>query len=111
MPEAKPAARLCPYCKEEIHPEALRCKHCLAAIPAAARPEHGGVCPRCKERIHPEALRCKHCKTTFGDNAGTPGFKRFDCNDCPPGWMEGSTLIGLIGCDEDWCYYDEVGIV
>ena len=30
-PEAKPA-RLCPFCKGEIHDEAVRCPHCTSVL-------------------------------------------------------------------------------
>lgn len=53
--------RECPFCKEEIKAEALRCKHCHASV-AVEEPTHGGICPFCKESIKAEALRCKHCK-------------------------------------------------
>jgi len=59
-PEEAPQTGQCPFCKEQINPEAVRCKHCHATI-VAAKPGHHGVCPYCKESIHPEAVRCKHC--------------------------------------------------
>ena len=50
----------CPYCKEEILADAIKCKHCGSKL-AAAKPSHHGVCPYCKEEIHKEATKCKHC--------------------------------------------------
>lgn len=77
MPQQAYAAHLCPYCKEEVQPEAVRCKHCLADI-SAQTISHGGVCPLCKERIHPEAVRCKHCKSdlTAGGASTEAGERR-----------------------------------
>jgi double zinc ribbon protein len=67
MPEPALTTRQCPFCKEEVKVDAIRCKHCYATIPQV-NPTHGGVCPFCKEDIHPEAIRCKHCKADL-----TPG--------------------------------------
>lgn len=60
MSDDQPATRPCPFCKEDIKADALRCKHCHAAINPAG-PVHRGICPYCKENINPEAVRCKHC--------------------------------------------------
>ena len=61
MADQDASTRECPFCKEEVKLDAIRCKHCQAAIPAAT-PGHLGVCPFCKENIKPEAIRCMHCK-------------------------------------------------
>lgn len=61
MSEQGSDTRECPYCREEVKAEAVRCKHCHAAI-RSARPDHEGVCPLCKEEINAEAIRCKHCQ-------------------------------------------------
>ncbi len=52
--------RECPYCKEEIRAEAIRCKHCRSNV-SPEKPAHEGICPYCKEEINPEAIKCKHC--------------------------------------------------
>ncbi len=62
-PEA--GLRECPYCKEEIKADAIRCKHCRSSV-APEKPTHGGTCPYCKEAIHPEAVKCKHCGADVG---------------------------------------------
>ena len=54
----------CPYCKENIKADAIKCKHCHSKL-AENRPDHEGVCPFCKEDINPEAIKCKHCKSNF----------------------------------------------
>lgn len=50
----------CPYCKEDIKYEAIKCKHCGSRINSDV-PTHKGTCPYCKEEIKPEAIKCKHC--------------------------------------------------
>lgn len=54
----------CPYCKEDIKADAIKCKHCHSML-AENRPAHEGVCPFCKEAINPEAIKCKHCKSSL----------------------------------------------
>lgn len=54
--------RECPYCKELIKADAVKCKYCGSTL-APEQPPHGGVCPYCKEQINPEAVKCKHCKS------------------------------------------------
>jgi hypothetical protein len=63
--------RTCPYCKEEIRVDAVKCKHCHSML--ADRPGHGGTCPLCKEEIHPEAIRCKHCHANLARREGLGG--------------------------------------
>ena len=64
--------RSCPYCKEEIKADAVRCKHCRSSLAPEQAP-HGGTCPYCKEAIHPEAVKCKHCGSALGPKAGCEG--------------------------------------
>lgn len=54
--------RECPYCREEISAQALKCKHCGSGVEPTL-PDHGGVCPYCRESIHPEAVICRHCRS------------------------------------------------
>jgi hypothetical protein len=63
--------RECPYCRESIKPEAVKCKHCGSSV-APEKLAHGGTCPYCKEQIHPEAVKCKHCKSSLL-NSSEPG--------------------------------------
>lgn len=60
-------SRECPYCKEEINPEAIKCKHCHSEI-APEKPDHEGTCPYCKEEIKADAIKCKHCQSSLLDN-------------------------------------------
>jgi hypothetical protein len=60
--------RECPYCKEEIKADAVKCKHCRSVVKPKV-PVHGGTCPYCKEAIKPEAVKCKHCGSMVGDSA------------------------------------------
>jgi hypothetical protein len=60
MPVEESETRQCPFCKEEVKADAIRCKHCQAAI-RPLQPDHRGICPFCKETINPEAIRCSHC--------------------------------------------------
>ena len=69
--------RQCPYCKEEIKADALKCKHCRSALEPEA-PAHGGTCPLCKESIQVDAIKCKHCGSYVGP---APAGKHGDC-DC-----------------------------
>lgn len=58
----KTQERECPYCKEEIKTDAIKCKHCHSSI-TPETPKHEGTCPYCKETINPDAIKCKHCKS------------------------------------------------
>jgi hypothetical protein len=62
MDQVDESVRACPLCREEIRPEAVRCKHCGGWIGTQSA-GHGCMCPFCREQIHPEAIRCKHCRT------------------------------------------------
>lgn len=57
--------RQCPFCKEAIHADAVKCKFCGSQV-EPTRLDHGGTCPFCKESINPQALICKHCRSHLG---------------------------------------------
>jgi hypothetical protein len=61
-PRRTAAKRECPYCKEAIKPDAVKCKHCLSYLGPETLP-HGGTCPYCKETIKPDAIKCRHCRS------------------------------------------------
>ena len=60
--EESKATRECPYCKETIKSDAIRCKHCGSSV-SPEKPSHGGTCPYCREEIKSDAIVCKHCKS------------------------------------------------
>jgi hypothetical protein len=72
MADEEVSTRECPLCREEVRVDALRCKHCQAAL-VPEQPDHGGTCPFCKEDIKPEAIRCKHCHADLTPGAATSG--------------------------------------
>lgn len=85
----------CPFCKEEIKPDALKCKHCQSSL-APAKPEHEGICPFCKEDVKPNAIKCKHCSSMIGtDHSGS----RCDCgcSSAPSPASEGELIRRRIG--------------
>jgi hypothetical protein len=70
---AENETRECPFCKEEVHAEATKCKHCRSTL-TPARPSHHGICPFCKEEIKLEALKCKHCGSMLTAHAEQRDF-------------------------------------
>jgi hypothetical protein len=137
MPDQESATtRQCPFCKEEVKVDALRCKHCQATIPPE-KPTHRGVCPFCKENINPEAIRCMHCKANLappelhacGQERSPRGFSPpyqmtapaalrlrrvsglLRARECPPAMMDGSTMWCLVDFDGEYCTYEVCGYV
>lgn len=72
--------RTCPYCREPIHPEATRCKHCQSWLEPKPSP-HAGTCPYCKESIQPEAVVCKHCGSSLSEESRAMS-PRGGCRGC-----------------------------
>lgn len=114
--------RECPYCKEEIKAEAIKCKHCGSGV-TPERPGHEGICPFCKEQIHPEATRCKHCKSTLnadkdtdcgcGEGAGFP--RELDALTGASGWdlpepRSSGVLTYISSMTGDWGGFDRWGV-
>src|SRR5450755_4552827 len=105
------AIKQCPYCKEDVKAEAVKCKHCGSRI-GSAMPEHGGICPYCKESINPEAILCKHCHSNLqaskdcgcSDKMGVSGSRT---NSAGPLWSPFVMGGGGLGGGGRWplnCY-------
>ena len=113
----------CPSCKETVKAGASRCMHCEGTIPPG--PTHGGTCPLCRECVHVDATRCPHCKSEIGATAlrsepAKPHLRirvRRTGNparlppDCPPAFMDGSTMWCLYQQTETECVYEQCGYV
>lgn len=59
---SEPGMRQCPYCREQVRADAVRCRACGSSI-TPTDPGHQGTCPFCKEHIDPAATRCSHCRS------------------------------------------------
>lgn len=52
----------CPYCKHQLHADALKCGHCLEYLS-----QH--VCPDCQSSLPKGAVVCRHCHYRFSQIA------------------------------------------
>ena len=85
------ATRECPFCKEEIKAEAVKCKHCHSTVKPET-PPHGGTCPFCKEEIKSEAIKCKHCGSMVDGSAESGG-----CAGCAQKDASGLITLSSVG--------------
>ncbi len=104
------AGRQCPYCKEEIKAEAIKCKHCGSGV-TPERPAHQGTCPFCKEQINPEAIKCKHCKSVLNSDGRTSDC---GCDRSGQGGVARPVMLGnsgaLLQLAPDQLQFDPAGL-
>jgi hypothetical protein len=95
--------RDCPFCKEEVRADAIKCKHCGSSV-APEMPSHEGICPYCKEQIHLEAIICKHCKSWIGMIV-----ELLVRSSSPESYASNVAYLAIPGLQRDYgqgCYWD-----
>src|SRR6266498_2614016 len=117
MPDQESAMRQCPFCKEEVKIEAIRCMHCQANLASAGASFHerssGGFSPALQTSA--PVLRLRHASVLphFCSCSGrASALKRSDrASVCPPAIMDSSTKWCLVESDEESCTYEACGYV
>jgi RNA polymerase subunit RPABC4/transcription elongation factor Spt4 len=72
-----PTTKSCPFCKEQVHFEAVKCKHCGSKIGSeentvVSKTLKTKACPNCAEQVKGAATICPYCKhPIFATKPGT----------------------------------------
>jgi RNA polymerase subunit RPABC4/transcription elongation factor Spt4 len=84
---------ICPYCRELIPDEAVKCKYCQSLLKNFKR------CPQCAEVV-PEAARiCRYCHYEFAPSAEMPGEPQITAGREPLAYTIAATPLGGMICE------------